>query len=90
MDIRVVALTWDIEDNTLNATSWLDPLDLSNQKKLLDLVYICPRGTRDGMPYFLLGKSVFVKHTNAQSRYVLVPVYLVPGQTSLLPPPSYP
>ena len=42
--------------------NWLDPLDLSKRKKLLDLCYICPRGTREGMPYFVFEKRVFVKH----------------------------
>ena len=37
---------------------------MSKRKKLLDLCYICPRGTREGMPYFFVEKSVFVKHTN--------------------------
>ena len=44
--------------------NWLDPLDLSKRKKLSDLCYICPRGTREGMPLFFLEKGVFVKHTN--------------------------
>ena len=43
--------------------NWLDPFDLSKRKKLSDLCYICPRGTREGMPLFLFEKSVFVKHT---------------------------
>ena len=38
-------------------------LDLSKRKKLLDLCYICPRGTREGMPYLVFEKGVFVKHT---------------------------
>ena len=45
--------------------NWLDPLDLSKRKKLLDLCCICPRGTREGTPYFFFEKSVFVKHTTA-------------------------
>ena len=44
--------------------NWLDPLDLSKRKKLSDLCYICPRGTREGMPLCFFEKSVFVKHTN--------------------------
>ena len=44
--------------------NWLDPLDLSKRKKLSDLCYICPRGTREGMPLFFWEKRVFVKHTN--------------------------
>ena len=39
------------------------PSHLSKRKTLLDLCYICPRGTREGMPYFVFEKSVFVKHT---------------------------
>ena len=27
---------------------------------------ICPRGTREGMPYFFFEKSVFVKHPTTQ------------------------
>ena len=49
--------------------NWLDPLDLSKRKKLLDLCYICPRGTCDGMPYFFFEKSGFVKHTNHQCQH---------------------
>ena len=41
---------------------WFDPLDLSNQKKLLDLGYIYPRGVREGVALFFFGKSVFLKH----------------------------
>ena len=41
---------------------WFDPLDLSNQKKLLDLGYIYPRGVRGGVALFFFGKSVFLKH----------------------------
>ena len=43
-------------------TKWFDPLDLSNQKKLLDLGYIYPRGVRGGVALFFFGKSVFLKH----------------------------
>ena len=43
---------------------WFDPLDLSNQKKLLDLGYIYPRGVRGGVALFFLEKSVFLKHPN--------------------------
>ena len=43
---------------------WFDPLDLSNQKKLLDLGYIYPRGVRGGVALFFFGKSVFLKHPN--------------------------
>ena len=34
-------------------TKWCDPLDLSKQKKLLDLGYIYPRGVRGGAALFL-------------------------------------
>ena len=44
--------------------NWLDPFDLSKRKKLSDLCYICPRGTREGMPLCIFEKSVFVKHPN--------------------------
>ena len=53
--------------------NWLDPLDLSKRKKLSDLCYICPRGTREGMPLCIFEKSVFVKHTNDQLQLVLIP-----------------
>ena len=33
-------------------TKWCDPLDLSKQKKLLDLGYIYPRGVRGGAALF--------------------------------------
>ena len=46
------------------------PSHLSKRKTLLDLCYICPRGTREGMPYFVFEKSVFVKHTSVHSRVV--------------------
>ena len=36
---------------------------MSKRNKLLDLCCICPRGTREGMPYFFVEKSVLVKHT---------------------------
>ena len=42
--------------------NWLDPLDLSKRKKLSDLCYICPRGTREGMPLFFW-KKVFLWNT---------------------------
>ena len=48
-------------------TKWFDPLDLSNQKKLLDLGYIYPRGVRGGVALFFFGKSVFLKHPTSQS-----------------------
>ena len=51
--------------------NWLDPLDLSKRKKLLDLCYICPRGTRESMPYLFFEKSVFVKHTNVRAEYYI-------------------
>ena len=53
-------------------TKWFDPLDLSNQKKLLDLGYVYPRGVRGGVALFFFWKSVFLKHPN-------VPVYIVMG-----------
>ena len=40
-------------------TKWFDPLDLSNQKKLLDLGYIYPRGMRGGVALFFFLKKVF-------------------------------
>ena len=52
--------------------NWLDPLDLSKRKKLSDLCYICPRGTREGMPYSFFEKSVFVKHTNSHALQTVV------------------
>ena len=45
---------------------------MSKRKNLSDLCYICPRGTREGMPYFFFEKSVFVKHTSVQCR--LLPI----------------
>ena len=45
----------------------MDLRDASASKKLLDLCYICPRGTRKGMPHLVFEKSVFVKHTTIQS-----------------------
>ena len=43
-------------------TKWWDLLDLSEEKNLLDMVYICPIGSRGGMNYLFFEKSVFVKH----------------------------
>ena len=43
-------------------TKWCDPLDLSKQKKLLDLGYIYPIGVRGGAALFFGWKSVFTKH----------------------------
>ena len=54
--------------------NWLDPLDLSKRKKLLDMCCICPRGTREGMPYFFFEKSVFVKHTTPHPSPITNPV----------------
>ena len=54
--------------------NWLDPLDLSKRKKLSDLCYIFPRGTREGMPYFFFEKSVFVKHTTPHPSPITNPV----------------
>ena len=44
---------------------------MSKRKKLSDLCYICPRGTREGMPYFFFEKSVFVEHTNVEFSLVM-------------------
>ena len=40
-------------------TNMFNPLDLSKQKKLLDLVYIYPWGTREGMNNFFFEKKCF-------------------------------
>ena len=45
-------------------TKCWDPLELSKGKKLLDLVYIYPRGVRSGSHLFFLRKSAFLKHPN--------------------------
>ena len=39
-------------EKCLFLTKWFDPLDLSKQKKLLDLGYIYPRGVRGGVALF--------------------------------------
>ena len=52
--------------------NWLDPFDLSKRKKLSDLCYICPRGTREGMPLCFFEKSVFVKHTSVYGKKYLL------------------
>ena len=41
-----------VEEKCPFLTKWFDPLDLSNQKKLLDLGYIYPRGVRGGVALF--------------------------------------
>ena len=41
---------------------------MSKRKNLSDLCYICPRGTREGMPLCFFEKSVFVKHTSLEPR----------------------
>ena len=53
----------------LNLKLWLTRLltrvksrDASASKKLLDMVYICPVGSRGGMDNLFFWKSVFVKH----------------------------
>ena len=46
-------------------TKWWDLLDLSKRKKLLDLVYIHPRGVRESIPLFFFGKVAIVVHPNA-------------------------
>ena len=53
-------------------TKWCDPLDLSKQKKLLDLGYIYPRGVRGGVALFFFGKSVFLKHPSVERAVKLV------------------
>ena len=40
-------------------TKWWDLLDLSKQKKLLDLGYIYPRGVRGGVALFFFEKVFF-------------------------------
>ena len=42
--------------------NWLDPLDLSKLKKLLDMCCLCPRGTREGKPYFFFEKVICETH----------------------------
>ena len=41
---------------------WFDPLDLSYRKKLLDMLWIDPKGVREGTGLNLF-ESVFEKHT---------------------------
>ena len=41
---------------------WWDLLDLSKQRKLLGMDYICPTGSLGGMDNLFSWKSVFVKH----------------------------
>ena len=48
-------------------TKWFDLLDLSKQKKLLDLGYIYPRGVREGIALIFVGKSVLEKHPSGRS-----------------------
>ena len=43
-------------------TKWWDLLDLSQERNLLGMVYICPIGSREGMNNFFFQKSVFLKH----------------------------
>ena len=43
-------------------TKWFDPLDLFYRKRLLDMLYIDPRGVREGTALIFFGKSVFEKH----------------------------
>ena len=45
-------------------TKWFDLLDLSKQKKLLDMLYIDPRGVREGIALIFFRKNVFEKHPN--------------------------
>ena len=47
-------------------TKWFDLLDLSKQKKLLDMLYIHPRGVREGIALIFSWKSVFEKHPTAE------------------------
>ena len=49
-------------------TKWFDPLDLSYRKKekLLDMLFIDPRGVREGTALIFLGKGVFEKHPNEE------------------------
>ena len=54
-------------------TKWWDLLDLSKQKKLLGVVYICPIGSREGMTNFFFWKSVFVKHPNLHFSQTVIP-----------------
>ena len=55
----------DISSNDI-LRAGCDPLDLSKQKKLLDLGYIYPRGVRGGAALFFGWKSVFTEHPTAQ------------------------
>ena len=43
-------------------TKWWDPLDLSKQKILLDLVYMHPGGVRTASDLFFIWKSAIMKH----------------------------
>ena len=43
-------------------TKWCDLLDLSYGRKLLDMLYIDPRGVRGGIALIFFWKSVFEKH----------------------------
>ena len=52
-------------------TKWWDPLDLSKLKKLLDMLYIDPRGVREGTALIFSGKSVFEKHPIVDSFFEL-------------------
>ena len=45
-------------------TKWFDLLDLSYRKKLLDMLYIDPRGVREGIALIFVEKSVFERHPN--------------------------
>ena len=44
---------------------WFDLLDLSKQKKLLDMLYIDPRGVPEGIALIFFRKSVSEKHPSA-------------------------
>ena len=52
-------------------TKWWDPLDLSKQKILLDLVYMHPGGVRTASDLFFIWKSAIMKHPNADPYQVL-------------------
>ena len=52
-------------------TKWFDLLDLSKQKKLLDMLYIDPRGVREGIALIFFWKSVFEKHPTEHGTQVL-------------------
>ena len=51
-------------------TKLWDPLDLSQEKRLLDMDYICPLGTHEGMNYYFYGPQ---NTQNFSQRYLNSP-----------------